>query len=131
MDFMDKVQLISQTIYYMTYSEITGFSPEHYTTYDRARKIVEEHRMNCLAEGKESDLTIAAHIDPAEHRRIVGELIEDYLRSGQEIEDPMVVMFNQTKRYTLLPRSELTQDLWLQQPYITHGPLNNFTREQF
>lgn len=104
---------------------------EHYPSYDQARRVVDEHRLMHAAEGIESDLTVAAHIDPEEHRRIVGELIEDYLSSGQVIEDPMVVMFNQTKRYTLLPRSELTQDLWLQQPYVTHGPLNNFTREQF
>ncbi|WP_446787295.1 hypothetical protein [Macellibacteroides fermentans] len=127
---MDSSNFISQTIHFMTYSETTGFSPEKYPTYDQARKIVEERRMKCIAEGYESDLTVAAYIDPEEHRRIVGELIEDYLRSGQEIEDPMVVMFNQTKRYTLLPRSVLTQDLWLQQPYVTHGPLHNFTRKR-
>ena len=102
---MDSSNFISQTIHFMTYSETTGFSPEKYPTYDQGRKIVEERRMKCIAEGNESDLTVAAYIDPEEHRRIVGELIEDYLRSGQEIEDPMVVMFNQTKRYKVLPNN--------------------------
>lgn len=115
----------------MTYSESTGFSMEHYPSYDQARKIVEEYHMKCIAEGNESDLTVAAYIDPEEHRRIVEDLIEDYLRSGQEIDEPMIVMFNQTKRYTVLPRSELTQTLWLRQPYVTHGSLDNFTRKRF
>lgn len=110
----------------MTYSDIRGFSSEHYSTYDQARKIVDEHRMKCIAEGNESDLTVAAYIDPDEHRRIVGELIEDYRRSGREIEDPIVVMFNQTKLYSVFPRSELTQTLWLRQPYVMHGPLERF-----
>lgn len=128
---MNNSDFISQTIYFMTYSDSAGFSAEHYSTYDQARKIVDEHRMKCIAEGNESDLTVAAYIDPDEHRRIVGELIEEYRRSGREIEYPMVVTFNQTKQYCILPRSDLTKTLWLRKPYVTHGPLDIFTRGRF
>ncbi len=103
----------------MTYSESTGFSTEHYSNHDRARKIVDEYHMKCSAEGKESDLAVAAHIDPEEHRRIVGDLVEDYLNSGQEIEDPMVVMFERTKEYRIVTNSILTSDYWMHNPFIT------------
>lgn len=111
----------SQTIYFMTYSESTGFSTEHYSSYDQARTVVDEYRMKCIAEGKESDLTVAAHIDPDEHSQIVGDLIEDYRRSGQEIEEPMVVMFERTKEYRIVSNSTLSSDFWMRNPFIAFG----------
>jgi hypothetical protein len=38
------------------------------------------------------------------HNRIVGELIEDYRRLKRGIEDPIVVMFEQTKEYQIMTK---------------------------
>jgi hypothetical protein len=39
------------------------------------------------------------------------------------VEDPMVVMFEQTKEYQILPKSDLTPGLWVERPYVTYGSL--------
>ncbi len=44
-------QFINPEVYFMTHSPLTGFSKEHYTTYDEARKIVEEDRLRCEQKG--------------------------------------------------------------------------------
>jgi hypothetical protein len=53
---------INPDVYFMTHSYSTGFSKEHYATYDEARKIVEEDRLNCQQNGIESDLFVAANV---------------------------------------------------------------------
>jgi hypothetical protein len=115
-------QFVNLDVYFMTHSSTTGFSKEHYATYDEARKIVEEDRLRCESDGKESDVFVAANVGD-NHFKIVGELIEDYRKSGRAVEDLMVVMFEQTKEYQIMPKKELTPRLWVKKPYVTYGPL--------
>jgi len=42
------------------------------------------------------------------HFKIVGELIEEYRKSKRSVKDPIVVMFEQTKEYRIMPKEELT-----------------------
>jgi hypothetical protein len=35
----------------------------------------------------------------------------------------MVVMFEQTKEYQIMPKKELTPRLWVVKPYVTYGSL--------
>lgn len=120
-------QFINPDVYFMTHSSLTGLSKEHYTTYDEARKIVEDDRLRCEQIGIESDLYVAANVGD-NHFRIVGELIKDYRRSKRMVEDPMVVMFEQTKEYQIMPKRELTAALWVEKPYVTYGPLEMMKR---
>ena len=117
-------QFINPDVYFMTHSSLTGLSKEHYTTYDEARKIVEDDRLRCEQIGIESDLYVAANVGD-NHFRIVGELIKDYRRSKRMVEDPMVVMFEQTKEYQIMPKRELTAALWVEKPYVTSRPVRN------
>jgi hypothetical protein len=39
------------------------------------------------------------------------------------VEDPMVVMFEQTKEYQIQAKNELTPALWVEKPYVTYGEL--------
>jgi hypothetical protein len=57
------------------------------------------------------------------HFQIVRELIKDYRRSKRVVEDPMVVMFEQTKDYQIRAKSELTPRSWVERPYVTYGKL--------
>jgi len=113
---------INPDVYFMTHSPLTGLSKEHYTTYDEARKIVEEDRLNCEKNGIESDLYVAANVGD-NHFKVVGELIEDYRKSRKKVKDPMVVMFEQSKEYMIMAKSELTPGLWVEKPYATYGKL--------
>ena len=115
-------QFVNPDVYFMTHSSLTGFSKEHYSTYDEARKIVEEDRINCEQNGIESDMFVAANVGD-NHFKIVGELIKDYRKSKRRAKDPMVVMFEQTKEYQIRPKSELTPALWVEKPYATFGEL--------
>jgi hypothetical protein len=118
---------INPDVYFMTHSPLTGLSKEHYTTYDEARKIVEEDRLNCEKNGIESDLTVAGNVGEG-HNKIVGELIEDYRKSRKKVKDPMVVMFEQSKEYMIMAKSELTPGLWREKPYVTYGSLEMVER---
>jgi hypothetical protein len=113
---------INPDVYFMTHSSSTGFSQEHYTTYDEARKIVEWDRLTCEQNGTESEMFVAANVGES-HNRIVGELIEDYRKSKRVVQEPMVVMFEQTKEYQIMPKKELTAALWVEKPYVTYGEL--------
>jgi hypothetical protein len=80
---------------------------------DEARKIVEDDRLICEQNGMESDLFVAADVG-VNHYRIVGELIKDYRKSKRVVEDPMVVMFEQTKEYQIRAKKDLTPGLWVE-----------------
>ena len=61
------------------------------------------------------------------HFKIVGELIEDYQKS-KEGRRSMVVMFEQTKEYRIMPKRELTPALWVEKTYVTYGSLDMMKR---
>ena len=117
-------QFINPDVYFMTHSPLTGLSKDHYNTYDEAQKIVEEDRLRCEENGIESDLSVAANVGD-NHFKVVGELIEDYRNSKRRVKDPMVIMFEQTKEYQIIPKRELTPGLWVKTPYVTYGPARN------
>ena len=44
-------------------------------------------------------------------------------KSKRVVEDPMVVMFEQTKEYQIMSKSELPPALWVKGPFVTYGLL--------
>jgi hypothetical protein len=46
----------------------------------------------------------------------MGGLIKDYHKSGRVVEEPTIVMFQQSKEYQILPAAELTPAFWLKRP---------------
>jgi hypothetical protein len=122
-------RFINPGIYFQTYSSSTReFSKEKYATYDEARKIVDEDRIACEQKSIESDLSVSSYENPERHYKIVGELIKSYRNSGKVIQEAMVVRFQQTKEYQILPNAELTPALWLKKPYVTYGPVQDIEK---
>jgi hypothetical protein len=120
----EKKQFVNPDIYYQTYDKSTkGFSKEKYSTYGEARKIVNEDRQVCKAKGIKSDLSVSWYGNPKKQDQIMGQLIKEYHSSGKVVEEPYVVMFQQTKEYQILPKAELTLALSLKKPYADHGPM--------
>ena len=58
-----------------------------------------------------------------QHYPSVRKLIDDYHESNRQIEDPMVVLFSQSKQYAIMPKEELIPALWLERPYVVYGAL--------
>lgn len=82
--------------------------------------------MNCQQNGIESANCGRECRD--NHFKVVGELIEDYRKSKKRVKNPMVVMFEQTKEYRIMAKSELTPGLWVEKPYVTFGELKQIEK---
>jgi len=56
-----------------------------------------------------------------EHYHSIRMLIDDYHKSNRQMEDPMIVLFSQSKQYAIMPNEELTPALWGERPYVVYG----------
>lgn len=100
-----------------------AISNRRFSTYDEAAKCMEEERKSCKKKGIESKLCIGTQVDHDCHFKKLRELVRSYRESRREIEDPMVVLFQKSKRYSILPDAELTPALYGKDPYVTYGSL--------
>ncbi len=68
------------------------------------------------------------HVDVEKHYQIVRKVIDDYHKSNRQVEDPMVVLFSQSKQYAIMPNEELTPALWMERPYVVYGAVEQMER---
>ena len=108
-------RFINNDIYFMTHGTSVGFSQERYSTYDEARKVVDEDCIACERNGIESELFMAANVGD-DHFKALAELIRHHHHSMRKVESPMVVLFHRRMEHQILPEATLTTSLWLKDP---------------
>jgi hypothetical protein len=115
--------MTEEDIYFTICGDSKGLSGKKFSTYSEAAKCMEEERESCKKRGNESRICIGTQVDHDSHFKKLRELVRSYRRSGREIEDPMVVLFQKTKKYGIVPDAELTPALYGKDPYVTYGSL--------
>lgn len=98
-------------------------SGKKFSTYSEAAKCMEEECESCMRNGSEPRLCIGTQVDHDSHFKRLRVLVNSYRDSRIEIEDPMVVLFQKTKKYRIFPEAELTPALYGEEPYVTYGSL--------
>jgi hypothetical protein len=91
---------------------------------------VVKDREDCAKKGTKSDLSLLTHVNVEEHNRSIKNLIDAYHKSNRLIEDPMVVLFSQSKQYAIMPKEELTPVLWRERPYVVYGAVEDYNASE-
>jgi hypothetical protein len=121
---------IKEDIYFITRNGLDKTSDQIHLTYDEAKEYLVRHREECQKNGIKSDLSLLTHVDVDQHYRSIRKLIDDYYKSNRLIEDPMVVLFSQSKQYAIMPNEELTPVLWRERPYVVYGAVEDYNASE-
>jgi hypothetical protein len=117
---------ITTDIYFITRNGLDKSSDRIHLTYDEAKEYLLKDREDCERKGTKSDLSILTQVNVDQHYRSIRKLIEDYHESNRQMEDPMVVLFSQSKQYAIMPNEELTPALWIVRPYVVYGAVEDY-----
>jgi hypothetical protein len=112
---------ITNNIYFITRNGQDESSDRIHLTYDEAKECLVRDREKCAKKGIKSDLSLLTHVNVEKHYQSIEKLIDDYHKSYSQIEDPMVVLFSQSKQYAIMAKEELTPALWMERPYVVYG----------
>jgi hypothetical protein len=119
---------ITTDIYFITRNGLDESSDQIHLTYDEAKEYLVKDREVCERKGVKSDLYLLTHVNVDQHYRSIRKLIDDHQTSNKRLEDPMVVLFSQSKQYAMMPEKDLTPALWVERPYVVYGTLEQMER---
>jgi hypothetical protein len=98
-----------------------------FSNYDEASKCLEKQRELNAEAGVHSELRIGVQQDPLVVYWHLAETIRNYENSDATIEEPIVVQFLRSNRFTVLPNAELTPTHYGEDPFITWGSVECIT----
>jgi hypothetical protein len=119
---------ITNEIYFITRNGLDESTDKIHLTYDEAKEFMAKDREECQKKGINSNLSLLTHVNVDQHYRSIRKLIDDYRTSNKRLEDPMVVLFSQSKQYAIMPKEELTSALWMERPYVVYGAVEQMER---
>lgn len=97
-------------------------------TYNEAKEYLIKDHEDCEKKGTKSDQSLLTHVNVEKHYRSIRKLIDEYHMSNRLIEDPMIVLFSQSKQYAITSKEELTPALWVEKPYVVYGAVEQMER---